>query len=48
LGACVSAGKVGKGEASVLRVFSLYAGDLVIYEEFGQDFAEVAEVSVVR
>jgi phage terminase large subunit-like protein len=33
-----------KGEASLLQDFS-DAGDLVIYEEFGQDIAEIAEIA---
>jgi len=33
-----------KGEASVLRDFE-EAGELVIYEEFGQDIAEIAELA---
>ena len=33
-----------KGEASVLRDFEA-ASDLLIYEEFGQDIAEIAEVA---
>ena len=33
-----------KGEASVLRAFEA-AGELVIYEKFGQDIAEIAEIA---
>ena len=33
-----------KGEASVLRDFEA-AGELVIYEAFGQDIAEIAELA---
>lgn len=40
----VSALERRKGEASVLRDFE-EAGDLVVYEEFGKDIAEIAELA---
>jgi len=33
-----------KGEASILGDFE-WAGELVIYEEFGQDIADIAELA---